>query len=74
MSQPLDSELIESCNVIDSWNVRDNFSIDDDELTFLTINVRSLRGKMTDLLSFLQLSKINFSFIALTEVALTIGA
>lgn len=63
--------IFENCYASTLIDINKNLAHLENKLNFLCINVRSLMGKSTEFFSFLQLSKINYTFIALTEVALT---
>ena len=63
--------FFEHCYATTLVNVNQRLTYLNNKLNFLVINVRSLRGKFIELVSFLQLSKFSYTFIALTEIALT---
>ena len=59
------------CKCVDVDAFNNMASSKENKLSFLTINVRGLRGKYQELLTYINSFNINFTFIILTEVWLS---
>ena len=62
----------ESCFNIDACNLHLNYLINrENNFSILSLNINSLRGKISELRAFISLARVQFAFIVITEIKLT---